>query len=221
MVNSEVGDRLETCPRCGLEIKTSQDQGLEAHIITTCAARSQAVSRAVSRIINMTDKSDLQPLDVLKMEIESVVAQFEDIQNGAAYNLLALSKMNDQQYCSLPDNFSRDFLLKVPERFPPNSDCVELLQQFDLWSQYVDRVAGPDDVQHIIAQYEDIVSSSSGELLTWKEETETDNLCSKVYFYEAQYLSRLEAEIGGLGGVSACPRELESLVTRLQQEMEL
>ena len=220
LVTSELEDNLEICPRCGMEVNTSQSHSLEVHIVTTCKARSEVVTKAVNRIINMTDLSDLQPMDVLKMEIESVVNLFENLQNGAADPVLAAANILDRQYGSLPENFSRDILLKVPVGFSANVECEVFLQQFDVWSEYVSRMAGPNEVQHIIAQYEDIVSRSSAEPLQWKMEPETDNFSIKDYFPEAQYLSNLESEIVGLGEVSV-PRELESLVNRLQQEMEL
>jgi len=221
LVTSELEDNLEICPRCGMEVKTSQSHSLEVHVVTSCKARSEVVTRAVNRIINMTDLSDLQPMDVLKMEIESVVNQFENLQNGAADPVLTAAKILDRQNGSLPDNFSRDILLKVPVKFSANGECEMFLQQFDVWSEYVSRMAGPDEVQDIIAQYEEIVSRSSAEPLQWKMEPDTDKFSLKEYYPEAQYLSKLETEIVELGEVSVCPRELESLVNQLKQEMEL
>ena len=52
-------------------------------------------------------------------------------------------------------------------------------------------------------------------------EPDTDKFSLKEYYPEAQYLSKLETEIVELGEVSVCPRELESLVNQLKQEMEL
>ena len=183
MVTSELEDNLEICPRCGMEVKTSQSHSLEVHVVTSCKARSEVVTRAVNRIINMTDLSDLQPMDVLKMEIESVVNQFENLQNGAADPVLTAAKILDRQNGSLPDNFSRDILLKVPVKFSANGECEMFLQQFDVWSEYVSRMAGPDEVQDIIAQYEEIVSRSSAEPLQWKMEPEKRFTISTQFAY--------------------------------------
>ena len=221
MVSSDVGDQHQICPRCGLKVTTVEPDSLELHVVMDCKARSEAVARAVSRTVNMTDQSDLQAFDVLRMEIESVVSQFEDIQSGDAANLLDAGQMIDKKYDSLPDNFSRDFLLKVPERFSPNVSSKEFLQQFDVWSDYIESLAGPDDVQHIIAQYDDIVTRNSGDTLQWETETETEHLYNSANLPDNQLTSMLEAEICSLGGVSACPKDLEIIVKQLQQEMNL
>jgi len=217
-VTSDLGDHQDICPRCGAKINTAQAHSLESHIAINCNARSETVSRAVSRILNMAAQADLEPLAVLKMEIESVVAQFEE-QEGADDKLLKLGQMMDRKYSSLPDNFSRDFLWRVPDTFSQDNRSEEFVQQFDVWSEYIERLAGPDDVQHIIAQYEDIMSRSSGDSLQWKASTERD-LYSKADIPASQLLSRLEAELVSLAGMSACPRDMESAVSQFQREAE-
>merc|ERR1719245_2451096 len=123
-----------------------------------CSLRSEAVARAVSRIVSMTAPSDLQPLAVLKLEVESVVAQFEDIEAGADDKLLMLGQITDKKYSSLPGNFSRDFLWRIPDRFSEEVNSEEFLHKFDVWSEYIDRLAGPEDVKNLITQYEEIIS---------------------------------------------------------------
>ena len=206
---SDLGDHQDICPRCGARVNS-----LESHIVMDCSLRSEAVVRSVSRIVSMTAPSDLQPLAVLKLEVESVVAQFEDIEAGAGDKLLMLGQITDKKYNSLPGNFSRDFLWRVPDRFSEDVESEEFLHKFDVWSEYIERLAGPEDVQDLITQYEDIISKSS-DCLQWKPRKDTD-LYSRADVPASQILSKLETELGGVGGLSACPRDLESAVKELQ-----
>ena len=189
-VSVDIGDNVgDTCPRCRTRIITGHEITMESHVMLSCSARSRHVSRAVSRVTNISDP-EIDPLLVLRMEMTSVVTQD--------------AGEDDQKYLFLPNNFTQKYL-RV-NKIPPDSDTLEL---FDVWSDYVDRSSGDEDISEVIDNFEDSLESMNVK----DPRPPTASVDDLKHTPDPVLLAKLKTEI--ISGLSPCPRDIRMRINQM------
>lgn len=184
----------DQCPRC--DILTSNDTSMERHVLMECSARSDHVARSVSRVTSSV--SDFDPMLILRMEMEAVVTQCQASVSDSDH---------DQKYLFLRKNFNENFLHVSSNSHSSNPDLLDL---FDLWSKYIERSVGDEDIRETIIKFEDDINNGEGKESKSVRISEASDIRNVP---DAALLSRLESEM--MSGLSPCPRDIEIKITRM------
>jgi len=170
----------------------SETGSLEA-AISACDARYDRVSRVVSRLTKLARASNMDPVIVLRMEMESVLT-------GTA---ASSDSIEDEKYGLLPESFSEKYLSIA--NF--DEDSQGDLAMFDAWSAYLERSAGTEDIRDIIDKMEDDLVDSEKPASVWPR-TQFDSDIADVV-PDQEILQRLKAEMAEEGSSSSRPKDME------------
>jgi len=176
----------------------SETGSLEA-AISACDARNDRVSRVVTRLTKLARAANLDPVLVLRMEMESVLT-------GTA---ASSDSIEDEKYGLLPESFSEKYLSVADFDEDRQGD----LAMFEAWSAYLERSAGTEDIRDIIDEMEDDLVDSEKPASVWPRTQFDSDIADLVP--DQEILQRLKAEMAEEGSSSSCPKDMEFALIRL------
>ena len=164
---------------------------LEA-LITDCDARTDRVARAVSRLTQLARAANLDPVLVIRMEMESVLTG----------NVISDNAIEDEKYGLLPEDFSANYLsVNICDK-----DSQGDMDMFEAWSDYLEKSSGTEDIRDIIERMEDEFVSEKP-VSVWPP-TQFDNDSDMADLVpDQEILQRLKTEMESDG--SSCPKDIE------------
>jgi len=221
-VKAELGPEAVRCPNCDTRINSNAIK-LESHVILSCSARSKSVTQRVSNIVAMAEEWGEDPLLIVKQEVEASVLHYASMLESSSYldKFLQGGMAADRRYDKLPANFSREYLGYLAPGHTVQQMQAEdsnLVFKFGVWSQLVEKTAGPPDIQDLIVKFEEDLMSvvRSGVMADWCKMDR--DLALSTDLPDSKTLSDLEQELGWMQ--AACPRDLENTVKQLQVQMK-
>eukprot|EP00091_Calanus_sinicus_P021290 TRINITY_DN6228_c0_g1_i2.p2 TRINITY_DN6228_c0_g1~~TRINITY_DN6228_c0_g1_i2.p2 ORF type:complete len:134 (+),score=25.46 TRINITY_DN6228_c0_g1_i2:778-1179(+) len=127
----------------------------------------------------------------------------------------------DRRYDRLPANFSREYLgylIGGQSYQQMQAEENNLVFKFGIWSQLVEKTAGPQDIRDLIVKFEEELMSvvRSGVTTDWCKMDRDPALSTDMP--DSKTLSDLEQELGWMQ--AGCPRDLENTVKQLQVQMK-
>lgn len=168
---------------------TSEAGSLKAMIIE-CEARTDRVSRTVSRLTRLARAANLDPVLVLRMEMESVFTR----------NTVSDNSMEDQKYGLLPENFSEKYL--TVNNF--DKDSPGDMDKFEAWRTYLENSAGTEDIRDILVEMEDEMDSEKPGPVWPPTQLDTESDSADLV-PDQEILQRLKAEMVD----QRCPKDIE------------
>ena len=165
----------------------SEPGSLEA-IIMECDAGTDHVSRAVSRLTRLARAANLDPVLVLRMEMESVLTR----------NTVSDNNIEDEKYSLLPENFSEKYL--TLNNF--DKDTQGDMDLFGAWCEYLLKSSGTEDIRDIIVEMEDEMDSEKPTPVWPPIQFDTD---SADLVPDQEILQRLKEEMLE----ERCPKDIE------------
>jgi len=221
-VKAELGSEAVRCPNCDTRINSNAIK-LESHVVLSCSARSKSVTQRVSNIVAIADEWGEDPLLIVKQEVEASILHYASMLESSSYldKFLQGGMAADRRYDKLPANFSREYLgYLVPGHTADlfQTEGKNLVFKFGIWSQLVEKTAGPPDIQDLIVKFEEDLMSvvRSGVTADWCKMDRDPALSTDMP--DSKTLSELEQELGWMQ--AACPRDLENTVKQLQVQMK-
>ena len=197
-VDAGVGATSEKCPLCGTTIYTNNSLSLDSHLILDCRARSDNVSREIKRRVKEAQVADLDPLLVLKLEIDSVVTQPSHSDGH----------LEDSRYLFLPKNFSNSILYTSTV-----GEQSSVFEKFQAWCDYIERTHSDPDLCEIIHDFEEKFVSLKTSTALNNHSSQENKFDSTMAEPEKSVLMNLETELGF--GASGCPRDVEMTLLQL------
>ena len=159
-------------------------------MIIECDARTDRVSRTVSRLTRLARAANLDPVVVLRMEMESVFTG----------NTVSDNSMEDRKYGLLPENFSEKYL--AVNNF--DKDTPGDMDMFEAWRIYLEKSAGTEDIRGIIVEMEDEMNSEKPDpvwpMIQFDSESDSADLVP-----DQEIIQRLKAEMVE----ERCPKDIE------------
>lgn len=222
-VKAELGPDAFKCPNCETRINCGAVK-LENHVILSCSARSGIVTQRISNLASMAEEMEEDQLLVMKQEIDASLLHYTNVleSEDSLDKFLQQSMAADRRYDKLPANFSMEYL---GHRIPGHthqlvrSEEDNLIFKFGVWSQLVEKTAGPEDIQDLVARFDDEIMSlvKSGVNTHWAKLERDPALLTDMP--DSKTLADLEQELGFMQ--SGCPpRDLETTVKQLQVQMK-
>ncbi|XP_023334875.1 uncharacterized protein LOC111706274 [Eurytemora carolleeae] len=188
-----------TCPKCETKLSKAQVR-LDTHIAFQCLKRSGPVQQRVAEIENQGYQAGEDPILLLLQEIQALILHLKGLLEKGEYRekYLEESIQADKKYPKLPPSFSKEFLTWVPVGYTLQvliSEEENFLVMFDIWSQVVDKLSGPDNLQDVTLKLEKELSQNvnSGFLPRWGSLMFDPAMLDPP---EQDVLSRLERELG-------------------------
>ena len=188
-VDAGVGATSEKCPLCGTTIYTNNSLSLDSHLILDCRARSDNVSREIKRRVKEAQFADLDPLLVLKLEIDTVVTKpshSEGHLEDSRYLFLYTSTVGEQS---------------------------SVFVKFKAWCDYIERTHSDPDLCEIIHDFEEKFVSLKTSTAFNNHLSQENKFDSTMAEPEKSVLMNLETELGF--GTSGCPRDVEMTLLQL------
>lgn len=221
-VKAELGCEAVRCPHCDTRINSNAIK-LDSHVVLSCSARSKSVTQRVSNIVAIADEWGEDPLLIVKQEVEASILHYSSMLESSSYldKFLQAGMAADRRYDKLPANFSREYLgYLAPDHTADQFQAEDnnLVFKFGIWSQLVEKTAGPPDIQDLIVKFEEDLMSvvRSGVTADWCKMDRDPALSTDMP--DSKTLSDLEQELGWMQ--AACPRDLENTVKQLQVQMK-
>lgn len=159
-------------------------------MIIECEARTDRVSRTVSRLTRLARAANLDPVLVLRMEMESVFTR----------NTVSDNSMEDQKYGLLPENFSEKYL--TVNNF--DKDSPGDMDKFEAWRTYLENSAGTEDIRDILVEMEDEMDSEKPGPVWPPTQLDTESDSADLV-PDQEILQRLKAEMVD----QRCPKDIE------------
>jgi fumarylacetoacetate (FAA) hydrolase family protein len=221
-VKAELGAEAVRCPHCDTRINSNAIK-LESHVVLSCSARSKSVTQRVANLVSIADEWGEDPLLIVKQEVDASMLHYAGMLDKGSYldKFLQQGMAADRRYDKLPANFSREYLgytLASLSAQQMQAEENNLVFKFGIWSQIVEKTAGPEDIQDLIVKFEeDLVSAvRSGVTAEWCKMDRDPALLTDMP--DSKTLSDLEQELGWMQ--AGCPRDLENTVKQLQVQMK-
>ena len=197
-VSIDVGDSGVDCPRCGTRIIPGPNLSLESHVVMDCFYRSDRVTRVVSRLVKDARKEDLDPLLVIKMEMESVLDRNLDLPMD--------DNEADSKFCFLPDNFTQKYL-NVKKR----SIGSDIFEMFYNWSEYIEKSSGAEDLIDLIEKFEDEIKY----IIRSSKESQDPSETERATTPDPMILSQIESEMETMSRLSPSNRDMEMILNQM------
>ena len=198
-VSADVGDTGVDCPRCGTRIVPGPSLSLESHMIMDCPQRSDRVKRVVARVVSDARKDNLDPLLILRMEMESVlIGDLDPSMDEEGVE-------TDSKYNFLPDNFTQNYLNVG------RCSTGDILEMFDIWSEYIERSSGSEDLIELIDKFEDEFK----EVKAVRESHESIEYDRTLSPPNPMILNQIESEMETMSRLSPCNRDMENILRHL------
>lgn len=221
-VKAELGSEAIRCPHCDTRINSNAIK-LENHVVLSCSARSESVTQRVSNLVTIADEWGEDPLLVVKQEVDASFLHCASLLEHGDYldKFLQQGMAADRRYDRLPANFSREYLgylIGGQSHQQMQAEENNLVFKFDIWSQMVEKTAGPQDIRDLIVKFEEELMSvvRSGVTTDWCKMDRDPALLTDMP--DSKTLSDLEQELGWMQ--AGCPRDLENTVKQLQVQMK-
>ena len=163
-----------------------------------CFYRSDRVTRVVSRIVKDARKEDLDPLLVIKMEMESVLDRNLDLPMD--------DNEADSKFCSLPDNFTQKYL-NVKKR----SIGSDIFEMFYNWSEYIEKSSGAEDLIDLIEKFEDEIKY----IIRSSQESQDPSETERATTPDPMILSQIESEMETMSRLSPSNRDMEMILNQM------
>ena len=161
-----------------------------------CDARTDHVSRTVSRLTRLARAANLDPVLVLRMEMESVLTR----------NTISDNNNEDEKYSLLPENFSEKYL--TLNNF--DKDTQGDMDLFGAWCEYLGKSSGTEDIRDIIVEMEDEMDSEKPAPVWPPTQFDTDGDMADLV-PDQEILQRLKEEMLE----ERCPKDIESTLKSL------
>ena len=158
-------------------------------MIIECDARTDQVSRTVSRLTRLARAANLDPVLVLRMEMESVFTRNTVSDNS-----------EDKKYGLLPENFSEKYL--TVNNF--DKDTPGDMDMFEAWRTYLENSAGTEDIRNIIVEMGDEMDSEKPDQVWPPNQLDTESDLADLV-PDQEILQRLKSEMVEEG----CPKDIE------------
>eukprot|EP00088_Acartia_fossae_P052571 TRINITY_DN5942_c0_g1_i2.p1 TRINITY_DN5942_c0_g1~~TRINITY_DN5942_c0_g1_i2.p1 ORF type:complete len:315 (-),score=61.16 TRINITY_DN5942_c0_g1_i2:614-1558(-) len=153
-VNSD--EDVLTCPKCST--KVSNKVGLSTHLAFQCTARSKAVKQRTDQYLAAHQYSH-DPLLPLTQEIQSLILHLRELLGNSNYrqSFEEEGERADSKYDQLAPNFTKQHLTWMPMGYTLQvleSEGDNFAVIFDIWSQVVDRLSGPEELKELTGKLE-------------------------------------------------------------------
>jgi len=165
-INVELSGPSVTCPKC--ETKISKEKvGLETHLGFHCLKRSCHVKQRIQEVEEQATSAGEEPLLLLIQEIDSLIFHLTGLLEKTINreNFLSEGSLADRKYNRLPQSFTEEYLSWVPVGYTLQvlkSEKDNFPVVFDVWSQVVDKLAGPPDIQDVCQRLERELTANLG-----------------------------------------------------------
>ena len=162
-------------------------------MILDCETRTDRVSRRVSRLTKQARAANLDPVLVLRMEMESVLTRHGVIEHTT----------KDENYSLLPENFLEKYL--IADNIDKDSKVDDMLHA---WSEYLDKSAGTEDIREVIDKLEGELEYENPAPF-WPDSSTESDVSDPAPDQEVLQRIKIAAEN------SSCPRDIEMTLISL------
>jgi len=186
-----------TCPKCETTL-FSEKVNLDYHLGFQCLKRSAPVVQRVQEIQEQSVMAGEEPILLLLQEIQALILHLKGLLEHSGYRerFLEVADSCDKVYSQLPKGFTQDYLGWVPVGYTLQvleSEKNNFPVMLEVWSQVVEKLAGPPQLQDVCLKLEAELGRKVGGELAWGSLTFDPAMLQAP---QQTVLNKLERELG-------------------------